>query len=107
MRIDLQPAKKRPPHLPIIMYEGQVLHMTICTLLLYVEHLPFFIHFPLPRNFFFVLQIKNEFPRTVTLYKHDEHGTTLLVEVQPMKTYSLPVSVYMEKTPLKIGMGYV
>ena len=51
------------------------------------------------------LKIKNELPVGVALYKYMEGGTTKLGDVRSSESYSLPMSVYVDKTPLKIGIG--
>lgn len=51
--------------------------------------------------------MKNELSLAVTLYEHTEQGSKKLAQVQPKETFSLPVSIYVEKTPLRIGLGCV
>ena len=53
----------------------------------------------------FYVQIKNEFPIMVTLYQQTEHGIEQLAELQPQEKFNLPVPNYVDKTPLKIGIG--
>ena len=50
-------------------------------------------------------QIKNELSTSVTLYAQTSEGAAKLSVLRSGDSFSLPMSVFVDKTPLKIGMG--